>query len=80
VAATGKGERIMQAGLGRRVHDWLASGRSAHDSTVAGVELLRGQGSIGLIAISATELAAYADRQMAWAGRTQGSSDWNEPP
>lgn len=79
VAATGKGERIVDATLSRRVHQWMSEGLGLREAGERGVAELRGKGSIGLILISPTEMAAVADRDMAWAGRELGSSRWRGP-
>jgi isoaspartyl peptidase/L-asparaginase-like protein (Ntn-hydrolase superfamily) len=78
-AATGSGERIIEAGLARRVHDWLKRGASADDAAKRAVDQLKSKGSVGIIAISATGLAAAANRKMAWAARELGSSAWHGP-
>jgi isoaspartyl peptidase/L-asparaginase-like protein (Ntn-hydrolase superfamily) len=78
VAATGTGERIVEAGLSRAVYNWLEDGgpQSAADR---GVEAIRDRGSVGLIVIGTHDLAASADRKMAWAARELGSDDWSGP-
>jgi isoaspartyl peptidase/L-asparaginase-like protein (Ntn-hydrolase superfamily) len=76
VAATGSGERVVEVGLARKVHDLLASGSSVKDAADVAVALIRGRGDIGVIVISAQALVAIADRPMAWAGRESGSSAW----
>lgn len=79
VAATGRGERIIEATISRRVHDWIAGGRSVADAVERGVDDIRGKGSIGLIAIGRDSMSASADRKMAWAARELGSSKWQGP-
>jgi beta-aspartyl-peptidase (threonine type) len=76
-AATGTGERIIEAGLARRIHDWLASGSTASAAAKRAVDLLRGK-DIGVIVIARDALAAAADREMAWAAREEGSV-WTSP-
>jgi isoaspartyl peptidase/L-asparaginase-like protein (Ntn-hydrolase superfamily) len=78
VAGTGSGERIMDAGLAREVHRWLSEGQGAAAAAARGVDLLRGHG-IGLIVIGRDDLAADADKPMAWAARELGSSAWIGP-
>jgi isoaspartyl peptidase/L-asparaginase-like protein (Ntn-hydrolase superfamily) len=78
-AATGTGERVIEEGLAREVHGWLADGVSPKEAAERAVAKLKGKGDIGIIVIGPTDLAAAADRQMAWAGREQGSSTWSGP-
>jgi L-asparaginase / beta-aspartyl-peptidase len=78
-AATGAGERIVEAGLARQVQGWLASGVGARDAADRAVDAIRGKGDIGIIVVSPQALAASADRPMAWAGRESGSSAWQGP-
>ncbi len=79
VAATGKGERIVEAGLSRWVHEQMAAGKDVEQAAERGVARIRGNGSIGLIVIGADRMVAVADRKMAWAGREQGSKSWLGP-
>ena len=74
-AATGTGERITEALLAKTVVDWLAGGASARAAAERAVAQLRDRGEIGIIVITATELAAVCSAGMAWAGRT-ADSDW----
>lgn len=78
VAATGKGERIIEATIARRVHDWMAHEPPAL-AVARGVAELRERGSIGLIAIGPDSMGAAARRSMAWAGRELGSDVWYGP-
>jgi isoaspartyl peptidase/L-asparaginase-like protein (Ntn-hydrolase superfamily) len=78
-AATGTGERVVEAGLARQVHAWLATGTTAKQAAERAAALIRDSGDIGIIVISAGELASAADRPMAWAGRESGSSAWQGP-
>ena len=78
VAATGTGERILEASLARRSYDRLAAGATAAATAKGAVDELRGK-DIGVIVISARELAADADRPMAWAGREEGSGEYTGP-
>jgi isoaspartyl peptidase/L-asparaginase-like protein (Ntn-hydrolase superfamily) len=77
VAATGTGERIVEASLSRRVHDWLAEGVDA--AARRGVAEIGDKGSIGLIVIGRRAMTAAADREMAWAARELGSDRWEGP-
>jgi beta-aspartyl-peptidase (threonine type) len=77
-AATGTGERIIEVGLARAVHDWLKAGETADVAAKRAVDLIRGK-DIGIIVVSKDGLAAAADREMAWAGRESGSSTWRGP-
>lgn len=78
VATTGSGERIMDAGLSREVHRFLAEGQSAAEAARHGVDVLRGHG-IGIIVISRDAMVADGDTPMAWAARESGSSEWLGP-
>jgi len=78
-AATGTGERIIEAGLARQVHAWLSQGLRAKDAAERAVSEIKDQGDIGIIVISPTDLWAAADRRMAWAARESGSSVWRGP-
>jgi isoaspartyl peptidase/L-asparaginase-like protein (Ntn-hydrolase superfamily) len=79
VAATGTGERIVEATLSRRVYDWMAAGEVPALAAQRGVDELTNKGGIGLIIINEHEMSAKADRAMAWAARTLGSPDWLGP-
>lgn len=79
IAATGTGERIMEAGLARAVHAWLEQGLTVFAAAGRGVEQLAGKGDIGLIVIGEKEMTAAADRPMAWAARELGSDQWKGP-
>jgi isoaspartyl peptidase/L-asparaginase-like protein (Ntn-hydrolase superfamily) len=79
-AATGTGERIIEAGLGRRINDWLDAGKTpAEAAQKAVLEVSQKGGEIGVIVIGPEAMAAAADRPMAWAGRESGSSAWLGP-
>lgn len=54
-------------------------GASAEQAAQRAVDLVRGRGDIGIIVISPQELAAAADRPMAWAARESGSGAWRGP-
>jgi len=76
-AATGSGERIMDAQLTREAHRALAGGASAKEAAhraVAGMA-----SDVGIIVITPTELAADATNRMAWAARESGSTVWLGP-
>ena len=79
VAATGKGERIIEQTLSLKVYKLLEQGISAEEAAQKAVESLRQKGSVGIIVIGADSLAAGADRDMAWAARTAGSTRWHGP-
>ena len=78
VAATGTGERIVEAGLSRAVYQWMEDG-GAQGAADQGVAAIGERGSIGLIVIGTHDLAASADRKMAWAARELGSTEWSGP-
>jgi isoaspartyl peptidase/L-asparaginase-like protein (Ntn-hydrolase superfamily) len=78
-AATGTGERIVEAGLARQVHGWLEQAATAQEAADRAVAALRGRGDIGIIVVAPRDLAAAADRPMAWAARESGSGDWRGP-
>jgi isoaspartyl peptidase/L-asparaginase-like protein (Ntn-hydrolase superfamily) len=78
-AATGKGERIIEEGLARRVQEWLKEGDSAQRAAERAVAAIQGTGDIGIIVVAVDGLAAAADRPMAWAGREAGSASWSGP-
>jgi L-asparaginase / beta-aspartyl-peptidase len=75
-AATGTGERIIEAGLSREVQGWLKTGLTPAEAAQRAVEQLRAKGDIGIIVIGPTSMAARADREMAWAARESGSTVW----
>jgi isoaspartyl peptidase/L-asparaginase-like protein (Ntn-hydrolase superfamily) len=77
-AATGTGERIIEAGLARSVHEHLASGMRADDAAKRAADTLRGK-DIGVIVIDRDSMSAAADREMAWAARESGSPTWSGP-
>jgi isoaspartyl peptidase/L-asparaginase-like protein (Ntn-hydrolase superfamily) len=78
-AATGIGERIVEAGLAREVQGWLAAGTKAQDAAQRAVDEIKAKGDIGIIVATPRELAAAADRPMAWAARESGSTAWQGP-
>src|SRR5690606_20493951 len=79
VAATGTGERIVEATLSRRVYDWIAAGELPVVAAQRGVDELARQDGIGLIVIGEREMTAKSDRAMAWAARELGSATWHGP-
>lgn len=79
-AATGAGERIIQAAIGRQVNQWLDEGNTPEAAARRAVEMVtRTGGEIGVIVVGPETMAAAADRPMAWAGREAGSSAWLGP-
>ncbi len=74
-AATGTGERIMEAMLAHTVHGWLAAGASAQQAAQRAVALIGDKAPTGIIVVSAGELTASASRPMAWAGR-EANGPW----
>lgn len=79
VAATGKGERIIEANASRAVHDMIRDGRGARNAAQRVVEMIEDKGSIGLIVVDRYSMEAVADRPMAWAARELGSKQWLGP-
>jgi isoaspartyl peptidase/L-asparaginase-like protein (Ntn-hydrolase superfamily) len=77
-AATGTGERIIEAALSREVQGWMKSGATPAEAAQRAVEQLRSKGDIGIIVIGPTSMAARADREMAWAARESGSNVWED--
>jgi isoaspartyl peptidase/L-asparaginase-like protein (Ntn-hydrolase superfamily) len=77
-AATGSGERIIDASLGIQVHRWLSEGASSAEAARRAVDLLRGHG-IGVVVVGRRDLAADSDDPMAWAAREAGSRVWIGP-
>jgi isoaspartyl peptidase/L-asparaginase-like protein (Ntn-hydrolase superfamily) len=78
-ACTGTGERIVEAGVARKVQDWLAAGESAEQAARHALEMV-GAKDLAIIVIDPTSLAAGTGPQgMAWAGREAGSSEWLGP-
>lgn len=73
-AATGIGERIVEASLARTVHGWLAEGVSPREAADRAAALLHGK-DIGIIVMGAEAMAAAGSEPFAWAGR-QASEAW----
>jgi L-asparaginase / beta-aspartyl-peptidase len=71
-AATGIGERIVERLLAHTVHGWLGAGVAAQEAAERAVASVAGAGPIGIVIVTASELAAASDRAMAWAGREAG--------
>ena len=72
-------ERIVEAGIARKVHEWLADGQSAEEAAKRAVDLV-GETDLAIIVIDPKSLAAAAGRKgMAWAGREAGASEWRGP-
>jgi L-asparaginase / beta-aspartyl-peptidase len=67
-AATGTGERITERLLAHTVHRWLGEGVPAQEAARRAVASIA-QAPVGIVVITRTELAAAADRPMAWAAR-----------
>ena len=78
-AATGAGERVMEEGLAREVHGWLAQGATPQQAADRAVARIKDRGDIGIVVMGASTMAASADRPMAWAAREEGSTDWQGP-
>jgi isoaspartyl peptidase/L-asparaginase-like protein (Ntn-hydrolase superfamily) len=79
VAATGTGERIIEAHMARSVYDLLTRGDAADAALKDTLERHADIDSVGLIAIDANRMAAHASQPMAWAAREQGSNTWQGP-
>ena len=79
VAATGKGERIAEAGSARWVYGRIAADEPPLWAAQLGVAQIAGKGSIGLIVMGRDSMGAAADRSMAWSAREQGSDVWMGP-
>jgi isoaspartyl peptidase/L-asparaginase-like protein (Ntn-hydrolase superfamily) len=78
-ASTGTGERIVEAGIARKVQDWLAAGAGAEQAARRAVDLV-GASDLAIIVIDPTSLAAAAGPGgMAWAAREAGSNVWSGP-
>jgi isoaspartyl peptidase/L-asparaginase-like protein (Ntn-hydrolase superfamily) len=77
-AATGTGERIVEAGLARKVHEWLAAGVTAEAAGKRALDLV-GAKNASLIVISPTEMYAATEAPMAWAARESGGLRWLGP-
>jgi beta-aspartyl-peptidase (threonine type) len=78
-AATGTGERIIEHNLSRSVHRWLSEGLTPEQAGQRAVQAIGGTGAIGLIVIGPRQLAAVADRTMAWAAREDGVEGYRGP-
>lgn len=79
IAATGEGERIIEAELAREMHRWLESGMSASDASKKAVEMIRKKGDIGVIVIDRVSMASDCSQTMAWAAREEGSAAYLGP-
>jgi len=79
IAATGEGERIIEAGLAREMHRWMEEGATADEAAKRAVAMLRERGDIGVIVIDATTMSADCNKPMAWAARDEGSATWQGP-
>lgn len=79
-AATGTGERIIEAALGREVNAWLEAGVSPEEAAARAVALVKEKkGDIGIIVVGPTSMAGAAGEPMAWAGRVLGESGYMGP-
>lgn len=79
IAATGEGERIIEAALAREMHGWLQEGATAAETSKRGVDLLRERGLIGVIVIDPVSMQAECTREMSWSAREEGSSTYLGP-
>jgi beta-aspartyl-peptidase (threonine type) len=78
-ASTGTGERIVEAGVARKVEEWLAAGVSAEVAAKRAVDLV-GADDLAIIVIDPKSMAAgTGPKGMAWAGREAGSNVWSGP-
>jgi isoaspartyl peptidase/L-asparaginase-like protein (Ntn-hydrolase superfamily) len=78
-ASTGTGERIVEAGIARKVDEWLREGASAEVAAKRAVALV-GAKDLAIIVIDPKDLAAGTGPDgMAWAGREAGSTEWRGP-
>ena len=77
-AATGTGERIIETGLARKVHEWLASGLSVDAAGKRALEVV-GAKNAAIILIDPTSMTAATETPMAWAARESGSTTWVGP-
>jgi beta-aspartyl-peptidase (threonine type) len=64
VAATGIGEQIVRHLLARTVYGWLEDGMPLDQALKRGVDLFDEAVPVGLIAVTATEAGAHANRDM----------------
>jgi L-asparaginase / beta-aspartyl-peptidase len=77
-AATGLGERIVERLLAHTVHGWLGAGAAAQQAADRAVALIGPGAPVGIVVITADQLAAAANGPMAWAGR-ETAGPWLEP-
>lgn len=79
-AATGTGERIIEAALAREVNAWLEAGVSPEQAAARAVALVKQKkGDIGIVVIGPTSMAGAAGEKMAWAGRVSGETTYLGP-
>lgn len=71
IAATGIGEHIIRHLLARTVYGWLEHGMTLEEALRRGVELFDKDVDIGLIGVTKTEGAAYANKAMPHSRMTQ---------
>jgi isoaspartyl peptidase/L-asparaginase-like protein (Ntn-hydrolase superfamily) len=79
-AATGDGERIIEAGLARQVDEWLRGGVAPAEAAERAVAQVRAKGgAVGVIVLGVLDMAVASTQPMAWAAREAGSSEWQGP-
>ncbi|MDD5718382.1 MAG: isoaspartyl peptidase/L-asparaginase [Candidatus Krumholzibacteria bacterium] len=66
VACTGHGEEIIRHAMARLVYERMAAGDSAREAVLAGCRVFGDEWSLGLIAVSRSDWAVAANRDMAW--------------
>jgi beta-aspartyl-peptidase (threonine type) len=64
VAATGIGEQIVRHLLARTVYGWIEDGMALEQALKRGIDLFDPEVAVGLIAVSRTEAAVHANRDM----------------
>lgn len=72
VGATGIGEAIIPRLLARTVYDWIAAGRPLQQALDAGIALFDADTDVGLIAVTADDVATASNRAMPTALAHQG--------
>jgi hypothetical protein len=70
---------MIEAGLARKVHGWLADGATATEAAKRAVADIAARGEVGIIVVSPTDMSAAADKPMAWAARESTSTTWQGP-
>jgi beta-aspartyl-peptidase (threonine type) len=79
IACTGDGEHIVTETLARMTYEAIRAGQSPQAAADEAIARIKGRGSIGLILLTPTDLAASWGTHMAWAGRDAGSGEWRGP-